>query len=99
MPLDKTPPQVVFLPLGTPEEGVSLQAWLYESLRRAILGGRLPAGSKLPSTNLSNNKTANKFKFVFCDVFDGWWLFSRTQDPWRTPKAWAWHRLQAQFSS
>ena len=25
MPLDKTPPQVVFLPLGTPEEGVSLQ--------------------------------------------------------------------------
>lgn len=50
MPLDKTPPQVVFLPLGTPEEGVSLQAWLYESLRRAILGGRLPAGSKLPST-------------------------------------------------
>ena len=50
MPVDKTPPQVVFLPLGTPEEGVSLQGWLYESLRRAILGGRLPAGSKLHST-------------------------------------------------
>ncbi|UTH29400.1 PLP-dependent aminotransferase family protein [Ectopseudomonas hydrolytica] len=50
MPLEKAAPQVVFLPLGTPEEGASLQGWLYESLRRAILGGRLPAGSKLPST-------------------------------------------------
>ncbi|QNH04349.1 PLP-dependent aminotransferase family protein [Pseudomonas sp. B11D7D] len=50
MPVDKAPPQVLFLPLGTPEEGTSLQGWLYESLRGAILGGRLPAGSKLPST-------------------------------------------------
>ncbi|MFY1019405.1 PLP-dependent aminotransferase family protein [Ectopseudomonas khazarica] len=50
MAADKTPPEVVFLPLGTPEEGVSLQSWLYESLRAAILLGRLPAGSKLPST-------------------------------------------------
>src|SRR5690606_41718328 len=50
MPLGKVPPQVIFLPLGAPEEGASLQGWLYESLRNAILGGRLPAGSKLPST-------------------------------------------------
>ena len=50
MPLEKAAPQVLFLPLGTPEAGVSLQGWLYESLRGAILGGRLPAGSKLPST-------------------------------------------------
>ncbi|MGG2397814.1 PLP-dependent aminotransferase family protein [Pseudomonas sp. SH1-B] len=50
MPTGKTPPEVVFLPLGTPDEGVSLQSWLYESLRSAILLGRLPAGSKLPST-------------------------------------------------
>ena len=50
MPAEKSPPQVVFLPLGTPEPGVSLQRWLYEALRSAILGGRLPAGSKLPST-------------------------------------------------
>lgn len=50
MPADKSPPQVVFLPLGMPESGVSLQRWLYEALRSAILGGRLPAGSKLPST-------------------------------------------------
>ncbi|MFV9681508.1 PLP-dependent aminotransferase family protein [Pseudomonas sp. NY15367] len=50
MPFDKAAPQVVFLPLGTPETGVSLQSWLYESLRGAILCGRLPAGSKLPST-------------------------------------------------
>lgn len=50
MPLEKAAPQVLFLPLGTPENGVSLQSWLYESLRSAILGGRLPAGSKLPST-------------------------------------------------
>ena len=49
MPVDKTPPQVVFLPLGTPE-GTSLQGWLYESLRHAVLSGRLPGGSKLPST-------------------------------------------------
>src|SRR3989338_5755961 len=44
MPPEKSPPQVVFLPLGTPEPGVSLQRWLYEALRGAILGGRLPAG-------------------------------------------------------
>ena len=50
MPAEKSPPQVVFLPLGTPEPGVSLQRWLYEALRSAHLGGRLPAGSKLPST-------------------------------------------------
>lgn len=50
MPLEKAAPQVVFLPLGAPEVGISLQSWLYESLRGAILGGRLPAGSKLPST-------------------------------------------------
>ena len=50
MPVEKAPPQVIFLPLGAPEEGASLQGWLYESLRGAILGGRLPAGSKLPST-------------------------------------------------
>ena len=50
MPAEKSPPQVIFLPLGTPEPGVSLQRWLYEALRGAILGGRLPAGSKLPST-------------------------------------------------
>ena len=50
MPTDKSPPLVVFLPLGMPEPGVSLQRWLYEALRSAILGGRLPAGSKLPST-------------------------------------------------
>ncbi|MEE4463021.1 PLP-dependent aminotransferase family protein, partial [Azotobacter chroococcum] len=50
MPPEKTPPQVVFLPLGAPEPGASLQRWLYESLRSAILGRRLPAGSKLPST-------------------------------------------------
>ncbi|WP_277374753.1 PLP-dependent aminotransferase family protein [Pseudomonas sp. AA-38] len=50
MPNTSAPPQVLFLPLGTPEPGVSLQRWLYESLRAAILGGRLPADSKLPST-------------------------------------------------
>lgn len=50
MPAEKSPPQVVFLPLGLPEPGVSLQRWLYEALRSAILAGRLPAGSKLPST-------------------------------------------------
>ncbi|QMV65920.1 GntR family transcriptional regulator [Ectopseudomonas oleovorans] len=50
MPSEKAPPHVVFLPLGAPEAGASLQSWLYESLRRAILGGRLPTGSKLPST-------------------------------------------------
>lgn len=50
MPPDKRPSLVVSLPLGAPDPGVSLQAWLYQSLREAVLGGRLPAGAKLPST-------------------------------------------------
>ena len=50
MPTSSVPPQVLFLPLSTPEPGISLQRWLYEALRTAILSGRLPADSKLPST-------------------------------------------------
>ena len=38
------------LPLGEPAPGTSLQTWLYQSLREAILTGRLPAGSKLPGS-------------------------------------------------
>ena len=49
MSADK-PSLVLSLPLGAPEPGVSLQNWLYQSLREAILGGRLPAGARLPST-------------------------------------------------
>ena len=58
MPLEKAAPHVVFLPLGAREAGVSLQGWLYESLRGAILGGRLPAGSRLPSTAISQSLDA-----------------------------------------
>ncbi|MDD0841269.1 MocR-like pyridoxine biosynthesis transcription factor PdxR [Pseudomonas sp. Gutcm_11s] len=51
MPPEKRSSLVVSsLPLGAPAPGVSLQAWLYQSLREAVLGGRLPAGAKLPST-------------------------------------------------
>ena len=38
------------LPLGEPAAGANLQTWLYQSLRQAILSGRLPAGSKLPGS-------------------------------------------------
>ncbi|MEO6855815.1 MAG: PLP-dependent aminotransferase family protein [Rhodoferax sp.] len=38
------------LPLGTPAPGEGLQRWLHGALRRAILDGRLPANSILPST-------------------------------------------------
>ncbi|WP_394790067.1 PLP-dependent aminotransferase family protein [Rhodoferax sp.] len=38
------------LPLGTPAPGEGLQRWLHGALRRAILDGRLPADSILPST-------------------------------------------------
>lgn len=41
---------VLSLPLGTPAAGESLQRWLYDGLRQAILGGRLPADSILPGT-------------------------------------------------
>ncbi|KQQ68149.1 GntR family transcriptional regulator [Pseudomonas sp. Leaf127] len=44
------PSWVMSLPLGEPAVGTSLQTWLYQSLREAILSGRLPAGSKLPGT-------------------------------------------------
>lgn len=44
------PSWVMSLPLGEPAPGVNLQTWLYQSLREAILSGRLPAGSKLPGT-------------------------------------------------
>lgn len=48
---DRDPPSwVMSLPLGEPAAGTSLQAWLYQSLREAILSGRLPAGSKLPGS-------------------------------------------------
>ncbi|WP_207887640.1 PLP-dependent aminotransferase family protein [Pseudomonas sp. 30_B] len=50
MSANKNAPLVVSLPLGAPEPGVTLQRWLYEALREAILGGRLPGGSTLPST-------------------------------------------------
>ena len=50
MPANKNAPLVVSLPLGAPEPGVTLQRWLYEALREAILSGRLPGGSTLPST-------------------------------------------------
>ncbi|MET1080497.1 MAG: PLP-dependent aminotransferase family protein [Pseudomonas sp.] len=43
-------PLVVLLPLAPPAPGVGLQRWLYEAVREAILSGRLPAGSQLPST-------------------------------------------------
>ncbi|MDH1265261.1 PLP-dependent aminotransferase family protein [Pseudomonas sp. GD03944] len=52
MPRDKQPPLVVFMPLGAPEPGTTLQRWLYDGLREAILKGRLPAGSKLPGTRV-----------------------------------------------
>lgn len=50
MPTHKNTPLVVSLPLGAPEPGVTLQRWLYEALREAILNGRLPGSSQLPST-------------------------------------------------
>lgn len=50
MPREKRPSQGLSLPLGTPPADASLQEWLYQSLREAILGGRLPSGSQLPST-------------------------------------------------
>lgn len=52
MSRDKHPPLVVFMPLGAPEPGTTLQRWLYDGLRDAILQGRLPAGSKLPGTRV-----------------------------------------------
>ncbi|WP_435608330.1 PLP-dependent aminotransferase family protein [Pseudomonas knackmussii] len=50
MPAHKAAPLVLSLPLGEPEPGAGLQRWLYDALRHCILGGRLPAGSTLPST-------------------------------------------------
>ena len=41
---------VLSLPLGAPAAGEGLQRWLYDGLRQAILGGRLPADSILPGT-------------------------------------------------
>ena len=38
------------LPLGERPAGRPLHRWLYEELRRSILGGRLQPGSRLPST-------------------------------------------------
>ncbi|RAS35530.1 PLP-dependent aminotransferase family protein [Paraburkholderia bryophila] len=38
------------LALAPRPDGVSLQRWLYDELRNAILGGRLPPGARLPST-------------------------------------------------
>lgn len=46
----KTAARVGSLPLGTPPPGQGLQRWLYGALRQAMLEGRLPAGSILPST-------------------------------------------------
>ncbi|WP_179745664.1 MocR-like pyridoxine biosynthesis transcription factor PdxR [Paraburkholderia bryophila] len=38
------------LALAPRPDGVSLQRWLYDELRAAILSGRLPPGARLPST-------------------------------------------------
>ena len=38
------------LSLPAPAAGAGLQRWLYESLRKAILEGRLPPGRRLPAT-------------------------------------------------
>lgn len=50
MPNSEPPAWLMSLPLGQPADGTSLQAWLYQSLREAILSGRLAAGSKLPGS-------------------------------------------------
>jgi GntR family transcriptional regulator/MocR family aminotransferase len=50
MPDADPPSWLLSLPLGERAEGASLQTWLYQSLREAILSGRLPAGSKLPGS-------------------------------------------------
>ena len=41
---------VQLLNLGPPARGQGLQRWIYASLREAIIGTRLPAGSRLPGT-------------------------------------------------
>jgi GntR family transcriptional regulator/MocR family aminotransferase len=41
---------IVQLVLRARAEGVSLFRWLYDEIRTAIIEGRLPAGSRLPST-------------------------------------------------
>ncbi|WP_296952997.1 PLP-dependent aminotransferase family protein [uncultured Massilia sp.] len=38
------------LPLGSPDDGETLQRWLYRTLRQAILDGRLGPGARLPGT-------------------------------------------------
>lgn len=50
MPERDPPAWGLSLPLGEPAPGTNLQTWLYQSLREAILSGRLPAGSKLPGS-------------------------------------------------
>lgn len=46
----KREPVVWSLLLGAPNAKVGLQRWLYDALRQAIVGGRLPPGSALPGT-------------------------------------------------
>src|SRR5438477_10180917 len=41
---------ILDVPLHIPEDGDSLHRGLYNALRAALLEGRLPAGSRLPST-------------------------------------------------
>lgn len=43
-------PRFQELPLGPRPAGTPLHRWLYDELRRAILGGRLKSGAHLPST-------------------------------------------------
>jgi GntR family transcriptional regulator/MocR family aminotransferase len=43
-------PSTLPLNLPAPAPGVPLYRWFYEELRRAILAGRLPPGSRLPAT-------------------------------------------------
>ncbi|KFJ92877.1 GntR family transcriptional regulator [Pseudomonas sp. 1-7] len=50
MPLDKRNSLIMPLSLGAPAPGVSLQTWLYQSLRERVIAGRLPTGARLPST-------------------------------------------------
>src|SRR5438132_12821081 len=46
------PKQLSTLPMNLqePPSGMPLYRWLYDTLRAAILAGRLPAGARLPAT-------------------------------------------------
>ncbi|CAM2156283.1 GntR family transcriptional regulator / MocR family aminotransferase [Pararobbsia alpina] len=49
--LMRQPTAIVWdLPLGVPDAGKTLQRWLYDALRQAIVSGRLPGGSLLPGS-------------------------------------------------